>query len=432
VEPLSFPQLKETVYRQTLKNRLELYVLPKQGFHKTYATFTTKYGSIDNTFVPLGKNDMTHVPDGIAHFLEHKMFEKEDGDVFQQFNKQGASANAFTSFTSTAYLFSSTSNVEENLETLVDFVQSPYFTEDTVEKEKGIIGQEIRMYEDNPDWRLLFGLIGNMYHHHPVKIDIAGTVESIAEIDKDLLYTCYETFYHPSNMILFIVGPVDPEEIGAFVGNNQNEKSYEAQPPVKRHFEEEPDEVAKIKNVIEMSVQTPKCVIGFKEKHPTRQGAEMLQYETSVNVLLDLMFGQGSENYEALYDDGLIDDSFSYDYTEEYGFGFSMVGGDTKRPDELEKKLFEMIQEYKQKPLNEDELETIKKKKIGSFLRALNAPEFIANQFTRYQFNGMDLFDVVPTLERLTARDLEQTLQQHFDESCFTVCQVRPKKPIPE
>ncbi|MDY7046848.1 pitrilysin family protein, partial [Virgibacillus sp. M23] len=157
---------------------------------------TTKYGSIDNRFVPLDKNEMVHVPDGIAHFLEHKLFEKADGDVFQDFSKQGASANAFTSFTRTAYLFSSTSNVERNLETLIDFVQDPYFTEKTVEKEKGIIGQEINMYDDNPDWRLYFGVIENMYKEHPVRIDIAGTVESISHITKDLLYECYETFYH--------------------------------------------------------------------------------------------------------------------------------------------------------------------------------------------------------------------------------------------
>ena len=157
------------------------------------------------------RQEFIQVPDGIAHFLEHKLFEKEDGDVFQQFSKQGASANAFTSFTRTAYLFSSTSEFEKNLTTLIDFVQDPYFSEKTVEKEKGIIGQEINMYDDNPDWRLYFGTIANMYHHHPVKIDIAGTVESIAPITKDMLYECYHTFYHPSNMLLFIIGPVDAD-----------------------------------------------------------------------------------------------------------------------------------------------------------------------------------------------------------------------------
>src|SRR5690606_13607321 len=208
MEKIHFPQLDEQLYYEKLDNGLDVYLLPKTGFYKTYATFTTKYGSIDNHFVPLGKEEYVKVPDGIAHFLEHKLFEKEDGDVFQKFSRQGASANAFTSFTRTAYLFSSTSHVEKNLETLLDFVQEPYFTDQTVEKEKGIIAQEIRMYDDNPDWRLYFGMIKNLYEKHPVRIDIAGTVESISAITKDMLYTCYNTFYHPSNMVLFIVGPV--------------------------------------------------------------------------------------------------------------------------------------------------------------------------------------------------------------------------------
>ena len=199
------------------------------------------------------------VPDGIAHFLEHKMFEKEDGDVFQQFSKQGASANAFTSFTRTAYLFSSTSNVEKNLKTLIDMVQEPYFTERTVEKEKGIIGQEITMYDDNPDWRLYFGVIENMYHHHPVKIDIAGTIESISHITAELLYECYNTFYHPSNMLLFIIGPVNPEEIMDLIRKlNQDAKDYQDAPEIKRQFEEEPAQVAKKKQVLKMNVQTLK------------------------------------------------------------------------------------------------------------------------------------------------------------------------------
>src|SRR6476620_4505251 len=198
MEKIEFNQIQEEIYHEKLENGLEVFILPKKGFNKTYATFTTKYGSIDNHFMPLEKSAFLKVPDGIAHFLEHKLFEKEDGDVFQQFSKQGASANAFTSFTRTAYLFSCTSNVEQNLNTLLHFVQEHYFSEKTVEKEKGIIGQEIQMYQDNPDWRLYFGLIDSLFVKHPIKIDIAGTIESISKITKDLLYECYETFYHPS------------------------------------------------------------------------------------------------------------------------------------------------------------------------------------------------------------------------------------------
>src|SRR5574342_730560 len=235
----TFDQLDETLHYEECENGLKVYVLEKKGFNKTFATFTTHYGSVDNHFKPLGKQENVKVPDGIAHFLEHKLFEKEQGDVFQQFSKQGASANAFTSFTRTAYLFSSTSNFENNLETLIDFVQEPYFSEKTVEKEKGIIGQEITMYDDNPDWRLYFGLIQNMYKNHPVSIDIAGTIESISHITKDMLYECYETFYHPSNMLLFVVGPISPDETMGMIKGNQSKKEYKNKPEIKRKFDEE-------------------------------------------------------------------------------------------------------------------------------------------------------------------------------------------------
>ncbi|GLB59280.1 EF-P 5-aminopentanol modification-associated protein YfmH [Cytobacillus sp. NCCP-133] len=429
MEKITFDQLQEEMYYEKLNNGLDVYILPKRGFNKTYATFTTKYGSIDNHFLPPGKEEFVKVPDGIAHFLEHKLFEKEDGDVFQQFSKQGASANAFTSFTRTAYLFSSTSNVEQNLVTLLDFVQEPYFTEKTVEKEKGIIGQEITMYDDNPDWRLYFGLIENMYKNHPVKIDIAGTVESISHITKDMLYECYETFYHPSNMLLFIVGPVDPVQTMDLVRDNQNNKDYKEQPEIKREFNEESAEAAEKKKVLEMNVQTSKCLVGIKSKNVSQTGKAMLKNELSVNVLLDILFGKSSDHYSSLYNEGLIDDTFSFDYTQEQGFGFAMVGGDTNDPERLAEVLQKMLLDAKAKgAISQETLERTKKKKIGAFLRAVNSPEYIANQFTRYAFNEMDLFDVVPTLESITLNDVKNAAVDLISEDRFTVCQVVPKK----
>jgi predicted Zn-dependent peptidase len=428
MEKITFEQLQEEMYYEKLNNGLDVYILPKKGFNKTYATFTTKYGSIDNHFLPPGKDEYVKVPDGIAHFLEHKLFEKEDGDVFQQFSKQGASANAFTSFTRTAYLFSSTSNVEKNLETLIDFVQEPYFTEKTVEKEKGIIGQEITMYDDNPDWRLYFGLIQNMYKNHPVSIDIAGTIESISHITKDMLYECYETFYHPSNMLLFVVGPVNPDEIMDQIKDNQSKKEYKNKPEIQRKFDTEQSGVAEKKQVLKMNVQTSKCLVGIKAANPTESGSEMLKNELSVNVLLDMLFGKSSDNYTDLYSSGLIDDTFSYDYSQEQGFGFAMVGGDTNEPDVLASKLEAMLKEAKSgQGLTAESLERTKKKKIGAFLRAVNSPEYIANQFTRYAFNDMDLFEVVPVLESLTMDDLNQAAERLISEDRFTVCQVVPK-----
>ncbi|GAE30817.1 EF-P 5-aminopentanol modification-associated protein YfmH [Halalkalibacter hemicellulosilyticus] len=427
MKPVTFTQIEETLYHEQLDNGLNIYILPKKEFNKTYATFTTKYGSVDNHFKPIGEKDDIKVPDGIAHFLEHKMFEDEEGDVFQQFSKQGASANAFTSFTRTAYLFSSTTNVEENLETLVDFVQHPYFTEESVEKEKGIINQEITMYDDNPDWRAYFGVISNMFHAHPVKIDIAGTIESIAPITKDLLYTCYHTFYHPSNMLLFIVGPVDPEKIMEQVKRNQHKKEFASPEDIKRYFDEEPHTVAKEHEVLNMPVQTPKCLMGFKDIGVQRQGKDLLRRELIVSILLDLMFGQSSTNYQELFAEGLIDDSFSFDYSAELGFGFSVIGGDTSKPNKLAAQVKNMVTTFHSEQLSEDHVARTIKKKIGSFLRSLNSPEFIANQFTRYQFNDMNLFDVVPTLEEITIDDLKQVLQEHFDFERFTVFQVKPE-----
>lgn len=405
---------------------LDVYVLPKEGFNKTYAVFTTKYGSIDNQFVPLGKEEMVRVPDGIAHFLEHKLFEKEDGDVFQQFSRQGASANAFTSFTRTAYLFSSTSNVEENLETLVDFVQDPYFTEKTVEKEKGIIGQEINMYDDNPDWRLFFGLIENMYQEHPVRIDIAGTIESISHITKDLLYECYETFYHPSNMLLFVVGPVDPEAIIRQVRENQQKKPYTDQPEIVRKEVKEPGAVFKKEQEIKMNVQSSKCLVGLKSAHPMNTGEALLKHELTINLILECLFGKSSSDYERIYEKGYIDETFSYDYTEEHGFGFVSVGGDTPEPDKLAEELKQVLFKAKE-TVTAEKLELARKKKIGNFLKSMNSPEYIANQFTRYAFLETSLFDIVTVLESITLEDVHRVIQEEIEEDRITVCKVVPK-----
>ncbi|MBC6127247.1 insulinase family protein [Listeria booriae] len=423
----SFDQLKEAVYHETLDNGLQVYVLPKHGFSKTFAIFTTNYGSIDNEFVPLGQDAFTRVPDGIAHFLEHKLFEKEDGDVFFKFGEKGAFTNAFTSFTRTAYLFSSTSNVEENLETLVDFVQEPYFTEETVEKEKGIIGQEIQMYDDDADFRVYFGAIENMYHHHPVKIDIAGTVESIADIDKDLLYLCYNTFYHPSNMILFIVGNVDPEQAIDQVRANQAKKTFAPAKPIKRHFPDEPKSVAVPKKTLKFPVQIAKNLVAIKEDIGLLRGKEAVQHEMTGDIMLELLFGTTSAAYLDLYDQGIIDDTFGFDYSLQDSFSFVLIGGDAKDPDLQESKIKETLENAIQTGFNEADLELIKRKKMGQFLRSLNSPEFIANQFSQYIFEEASLFDILPAIEAVTVADVENFLKRIYLEDQVTTFQIIPE-----
>ncbi len=424
-----YEQLNETIYTATLSNGLSVTLLPKNEFHKTYGLFTTKYGSIDNQFVPRDGKQLTLVPDGIAHFLEHKMFEKKDGDVFNVFGKLGASANAFTSFTQTSYLFSSTTNVDENIETLLDFVQEPYFTKETVEKEKGIISQEIQMYEDEPDWRLFFGILGNMYPKHPLHIDIAGTVESIKDITAELLHESYNTFYHPSNMNLFIVGKMNPEEMMELIKSNQAKKSFSEVTEIERYFPEETVDDIKPFDSIKMAIKRPKSIIGIKGIGQAPKGKEALVYKTTMDLLLALLVGPTSDNYLRLYDSGVIDDSFSYDFSLERTFHFADIGGDTKDPETFSKVIKEILLTAKMSPeLNEDHLVLIKKRMIGQVLQSLNSLEYIANQYSQQSYGEATLFDLVPIIESITLNQIKQVAEEFMQESHMSVFHILPKE----
>lgn len=420
MKKITLEAVGETVYYETMPNGLTVYILPKEGYSKTYASYTTDYGSIDRTFIPLGADEKIVVPDGIAHFLEHKMFEKEEGDIFQTFSEQGASANAFTSFTRTAYLFSATREVEKNLETLLNFVQEPYFTEETVEKEKGIIAQEILMYDDDPDWRLYFGAIENMYEQHPVRIDIAGTVDSIQDITAEHLYTCYETFYHPSNMMLLVVGNIDPEETMALVRDNQRARQMEPAHEVERFLEEEPCVVATKEQVIQMDVFKPKVNIAFKMPAGRKRGRDYLKQELATSLGLDLLFGTTTAFYDEAYDEGLIDESFNYSYTNEATFAFASISSDTFEPKELYARVRQQLNDQMD-TLDENDFKLLIRRKIGQFIRALNSPEFIANQFTHYAMNGVDLFEHIDVYESLTLDDVKEAVRPMVNEEAQTV-----------
>jgi len=423
-----FEQMDEKVYYEKLDNGLQVYLMPKAGFNKTYATFTTDYGSVDSHFVPLGKDEPITVPDGIAHFLEHKMFEKEDYDVFEKFTEQGAASNAYTSFTRTCYLFSTTSNVEENLTILLDYVQEPYFTEATVEKEKGIIEEEIKMFDDNIDFKSIFGVLNNLFHEHPVKIDIAGTVESIYKITAEDLYTCYETFYHPSNMILFVVGDINPETLIELIRENQDAKGYGPAPEIKRFFPEEPTYVVTEVSERKMQVSTPKMFVGVKGIiDPNLSAAEMLKIDLALELALEMLIGSSSDYYEQILRDELANESFSFEASHEPKMSFCFIGGDTSKPDELAISIKEKLLSIAGLNLNEEEFSRIKRKKIGQFLSALNSVEFIANQFTGYAFNGLTLFDVVDTLEDLQVTDVEAVVKDYFKAERFTVFKILPE-----
>lgn len=416
MEVIKYDHVEETLYRKILDNGLEVVVLHKPEFKTTYATFSTKYGSIDNYF-GVGNETPSIVPDGIAHFLEHKMFEEPEGfdDVFTTFAKYGASANAYTSFDRTVYLFSATSNIEENVLALVNYVQRPYFTDENVEKEKGIIAQEINMYSDNPDWRVYYGLIEAMYQKLPVRIDIAGSVDSIYKIDKETLYRCYNTFYHPENMLLFIVGNESPDKIISLVEQNQAAKNYKPLGNITRVFDEEPSEVSEKRKIKRLPVSMPKMMLGFKEKAVTLTGEALVKEEVTTKLLLEIIFGSSSKLYQQLYDEKLIFDSFGFEYNCTPLYSFSVIGGDTPSPDMLIEKVSDAIKKLQQTGISEADFERVKRKKVGNYLRMLNSPEAIASEYTKFRFRQADMFNVLKYYQACTIEDINRRLNEHFD-----------------
>lgn len=420
----TYQDIAETIFSEKLDNGLTVFLLPKQEMAKAYGIFSTNYGSIDQTFVPIGETEEINVPEGVAHFLEHKLFEKEDRDVFADFGKQGASPNAFTSFGKTAYLFSATDQIEKNVETLIDFVQDPYFSEKSVEKEKGIISQEIKMYDDQPDWQSFMGTIKSMFKNHPVKIDIAGTVDSIMSITKDDLYTCYNTFYHPENMSLFVAGNFDADKMMEMIKTNQKKKSFMDMAELKRTFPEEPEEVAMKENKIIMPVSIPKCTVGIKDASEELAADEFLRRDLLGNMMLSHFFSTGGSFYQQLYKTNLVDDSFYFESNLERNFGYSMVGSNTADPDKFAGKVKDLLLSTNQMQLTDEEFGRMKKKKIGQLLRAMNSLEFIANKYVSYHTAGINLFEVIPAIQKLTLDDANDFMKNWISEERLAVCTI--------
>ncbi|HAU5402390.1 TPA: insulinase family protein, partial [Clostridioides difficile] len=374
--------LKEEVYYEKLQNGLDVYFMPKRGFMKKYAILATNYGSNDLEFVPLGEDKKIRVNEGIAHFLEHKMFEQPDGgDAFDKFSKLGVNANAFTNFTMTAYLFSATENFYESLEHLIDYVQTPYFTDENVEKEKGIIAQEIKMYNDDPDWNVYFNCLKAMYVNYPARIDIAGTVDSIYKITKEELYKCYNTFYNPGNMALFVVGDLDVEKVIDVTKKSNNYKVDKLSKSIERFYPEEPKSV-KEKEVIEkFPISMPMFNIGFKDSNVGLKGKELLRKEIVTDILVGMLFKKGSKLYEDLYMQGLINDNFGAGFSSQVDYAFSIIAGDSKEPKKVKKIILDYIEKSKKEGLSKEEFDRTKKKKIGSFIKCFDSINFIGNSF---------------------------------------------------
>lgn len=416
----------EELYFGTHPSGLGIYIIPKKNYRKSYAVFGTRYGSIDSEFIVPGENDVTTVPDGIAHYLEHKMFDQPDGsNVFDKFSKYGGNANAFTSFNMTAYLFDATSNIKENLETLLDYVQSPYFTEESVQKEQGIIGQEIRMYDDNGSWRVMFNFLDCLYKNHPVKKEIAGTVESISHITADYLYKCYNTFYNLSNMSIVVVGNVDPQEILEVIekGIKKNEPFTEE---IEKLYPEEPEEINKPYNEQSLSVSMPMFMLGFKDTDTGFDGKELLKKNIEMNILLKMIFGKSSPLYLKLYEEGLINARFKTEYTMQPDYAFSAAEGESKDPKKVYELVMEEIDRINQEGLKREDFDRIKKVIWGKYIRTHNDVEDYALEFMRMLFMNIDYFSYYDVYNSVTFEDVEKRFKQHFNKDRAALSVVNP------
>lgn len=417
--------IKEKIIYKELETGLKVCYIPKKGYTKKYAIFSTNYGSVDNEFISIDDNKKTQVPEGIAHFLEHKLFEEAEVDIFEEFSTLGANVNAYTSFNQTSYLFSTTDKFYESLELLVKFVQNPYLTDENVEKEKGIIAQEIKMYEDNPRWRVMFNLLDAMYVNHPVKIDIAGTVESINTIDKEILYKSYNTFYNPSNMVLFVVGDLDFEEIIKTVENSER-KDLKANKEIQRIFPEEPKELNKKRVVQNMLTGNTLFYMGFKDLDIGYLGRDKVKKDIITDIILEILFGESSKFYNKFYETGLIDSSFSAYYTGKETYGHSLIAGKSEEPDKLYEEIVKLINQPVDIILDEDAFIRIKKEHLGSFLMGLNSVEFIANNFTDLYFDEFMLIDYLDLMEEIKYTDITNRFNEHFKEELLSLSIINP------
>ncbi len=414
--------LGEVLYTGKHPTGVEVFVLPKKGYRQTDAMFVTRYGSIDSEFEVTGGGRVIKIPDGTAHFLEHKMFEEPDGNVFDKFSVLGANANAYTGFGLTSYLFSATSNFTESLGVLLRFVQNPYFTAENVAKEQGIIAQEIRMYEDNPQARVFYNLLGCLYHNCPVKKDIAGTVESISQIDEHVLYDAYNTFYHPSNMFLFVAGDIQPEQVAKCMDDSLRDI-----PPlpggIRRIFGEEPDAIVSDYAEQKLSVSLPLFMLGFKDTDMQPKGVDMLKKSIETEILLEMMFGKGSALYAALYEQGLINDTFETDYTCHERYAFSTLEGESKDPAKVRAMVAQALAHT---GFCEAEFTRAKNVIWGRCIRAFNSTGDIAHRFVSWYASGVNYLDFYNAYAKVSLEDVVRRFSKHFNDRNMALSVILP------
>jgi len=419
-EAINDASLEEAYYRCKHPSGLEIQVCTKPGYSSAYALFSTKYGSID-TAVVSADGAVTEIPEGTAHFLEHKLFESEDLDAFARFAKTGASANAFTSFEHTCYEFSCSGNFDENLGILLDFVQSPYFTEATVRKEQGIIGQEIRMYQDYPSWVQMMSLLQSLYQSHPVRCDIAGTEQSIAEITAERLHDCYRNFYNLHNMILAVVGNATKEQVLAVA--DRVLKPCEGSAAVRKRMD---DDALPTQNIDrrKMAVTVPTFLLGCKERMDWR--IMPVEEVTATELALDALAGEGSALYEQLLEEGLINAKFSQELFTGEDFCSVLLGGESHCPALAAEKITAALTAAAREGLDPADVERARKKAWGRMVMGFNDIEDLARRMTEDWFNGCDLFSQARALRAVTPEDVNRRLARMFRPEYFALSIIDP------
>lgn len=411
----------EKYYYTKHKSGLEIYVIPKD-FATSFAMFSTKYGAIDNCFKLESEAEFHKVPDGIAHYLEHKMFENEDGvDTFSRFAKYGANANAFTSGTMTSYLFSCTEHLRENLEILLDYVSKPYFTPENVEKERGIIGQEIRMYEDNPGSAIYYNLLEAMYEKNQTRINVAGTVESIAEITPELLYDCYYTFYNFSNMTLCVSGRADMDMVLDAVDRILPERE---QKTIVRNYYSEKPEVFKKRTSAEFEVAKPMFLIGVKDIDISSDSRVRMKKKTEMGILTDMLFGSTSPFAIDVYESGLVN-GFDAGYDHGRDSSKILLEGETDDPEAVYGKFVSYIEKNRREGLSREDFDRIKRASYASYIKMFDSTK-LAQSFTYMIHDDCDPFDYGEALKAVTFEEVEALFETLFHEEYYAMSVVNP------
>jgi len=419
----NYPRLGERILTETLENGLRVAVVPKPGYLRRYACFTAHYGGMDLRFTLDGVRHDT--PAGIAHYLEHKMFDTEDGSAMQRLSRNGAEPNAYTAPSVTAYYFDCTEHFEENLRELLSFVSVPYFTAESVEKERGIIAQEIRMTEDEPDWRVYKNLLSCLYRTHPARVSIAGTEESIRAITPELLYACHAAFYDPSNMMLCVVGDVDAARVLSIA--REVLPPGRGRAPERDYGAEEPPAPAQARVAEAMDVAVPQFLVGFKCP-ASADGDALLRQDLVGDLACDVLFGESSPLYQTMYDAGLINGSFGGGFDQLPGAAYLYAGGECREPERVVTLLIEEAARLAREGVDETLFEQSRRAGFGSSLRALNSFENIAASLADGCFRGFDPFRFPEEYDAVTRADVEAFLRENVTRERCAISLLTPRK----